>query len=46
MLRQSYGYLSLRPFYEVWAARKPYFDGEFREFVNSLEAADYDFIPE
>jgi len=46
MLRQFSGYLSLRPFYEVWATRKQYFDVEFQEFVDSLESADYDFIPE
>jgi hypothetical protein len=46
MLRQFNGYMSLRPFYEVWATRKQYFDNEFQDFVNSLDPVDYDFIPE
>jgi len=46
MLRQFNGYMSLRPFYEVWATRKQYFDNEFQDFVNSLDPVNYDFIPE
>ena len=46
MLRQFNGYLSLRPFYEIWAIRKQYFDDEFQEFVNSLVPVDYAFLPE
>ena len=46
MLRQFNGYMSVRPFYEVWATRKQYFDNEFQDFVNSLDPIDYDFIPE
>ena len=46
MLRQFNGYMSLRPFYEVWATRKQYFDIEFQDFVDSLDPVDYDFIPE
>ncbi len=46
MLRQFNGYLSTRPFYEIWAIRKQYFDDEFQEFVNSLGPVDYAFIPE
>ena len=46
MLRQFNGYISLRPFYEVWATRKQFFDNEFQDFVNSLDPVDYNFIPE
>ena len=46
MLRQFNGYLSTRPFYEIWAIRKQYFDDEFQEFVNSLGPANYAFLPE
>ena len=46
MLRQFNGYMSQRPFNEVWATRKQYFDNEFQDFVNSLDPVDYDFIPE
>jgi len=45
MLRQFNGYNSVRPFYEVWAIRKQYFDNEFREFVDSLDPVDYSFLP-
>ena len=46
MLRQFHGYLSTRPFYEIWAIRKQYFDDEFQEFVNSLVTVDYALLPE
>ena len=46
MLRQFSGYLSVRPFYEVWAIRKQYFDNEFQDFVDSLDPVDYFFLPE
>ena len=46
MLRQFSGYASVRPFYEVWAMRKQYFDEEFQEFVDSLDPVDYVFLPE
>ncbi len=45
MLRQFNGYNSVRPFYEVWAIRKQYFDNEFREFVGGLDPVDYGFLP-
>ena len=45
MLRQFNGYNSVRPFYEVWAIRKQYFDNEFRIFVDSLDSVDYGFLP-
>jgi hypothetical protein len=45
MLRQFNGYNSVRPFYEVWAIRKQYFDDEFRAFVDSLDRVDYGFLP-
>lgn len=43
MLSQFNGYLSVRPFAEVWAIRKQYFDEEFRIFVDGLEREDYVF---
>ena len=46
MLRQFNGYNSVRPFYEVWAIRKQYFDNEFQDFVDSLDPVDYVFLPE
>jgi hypothetical protein len=46
MLRQFSGYISVRPFYEVWAIRKQYFDSEFQDFVNGLDRVDYVFMLE
>jgi hypothetical protein len=45
MLRQFNGYHNVRPFFEVWAIRKQYFDNEFRVFVDSLDPVDYGFLP-
>ena len=43
MLRQFNGYLGIKPFAEVWAIRKQYFDDEFREFVDSQAREEYEF---
>ncbi len=43
MLRQFNGYMSVRPFAEVWVLRKEYFDSEFQSFVDGLEREDYAF---
>ena len=43
MVGQFNGYMSLRPFIEIWAIRKQYFDEEFRRFVDGLERGDYNF---
>ena len=43
MLRQFNGYMGLRPFVEVWAIRKQYFDTEFQKLVDGLERVEYTF---
>ena len=43
MSGQFNGYMSVRPFAEVWAIRKQYFDEEFQAFVDGLEREGYVF---
>ena len=43
MVRQYASYLSMPPFLHVWEMRKEYFDHQFLEYVQSLQATGHKF---